>query len=156
MVASLHWDTSGILADLGDVQRQVEQTSSGQTSSGQPAWRLDFERARLLVCLPGRLDVRSGVSLLDQLVDAGHSRAEALRYLILAHLRLGEYAKAQRRAEALLNLQTQDATDRLLHSLVLDHTIKDGISGALLAAGLIAALVLSLGVGLRSVNSRPS
>mmetsp|Transcript_134138 Transcript_134138/g.347395 ORF Transcript_134138/g.347395 Transcript_134138/m.347395 type:complete len:169 (+) Transcript_134138:70-576(+) len=146
------WDATGVEAEVGELRRQFQAASLG-LGAGRPPLRLQLEYARLLVTLPARSDIREGVRLLSELVDKGHARTEALEYLALAQVKLGDYIAAKRSVDALLRLRPRDASGRLLHSLVLERAVRDGMPGAicalaLSAAALVVALVVTRGGGM--------
>merc|ERR1712194_546161 len=117
------WDASNVEADLREAQRLLQ-----------------LHCARLLVCMPTQADVREGVRLLTHVVKSGHNRAEAMEYLSVAHLKLGDYRQARHCAETLLRLKPKDGAGRILHSLVIQQAVRDGLPVVLLTVGTVLGI----------------
>jgi len=117
-------DGPSLQADIAALRERYEE----QAHSDQPSPKLQFEFACLLVCSPRRADVREGAQLLDELLEAGFSRAEVLHHLTLTNLKLGQYAKAKEHVDLWLCLQPRNSVARLLHAMVLDKATHDGVS----------------------------
>mmetsp|Transcript_118864 Transcript_118864/g.236832 ORF Transcript_118864/g.236832 Transcript_118864/m.236832 type:complete len:149 (+) Transcript_118864:143-589(+) len=130
------WDAAALDGEIASLRKRYD----AQADSEQPSPRLQYEFACLLVCSPKRADIREGVRLLDELLEAGFHRAEVLHHLSLSYFKLGQYVHAKRYLDMWLSLQPRHATARLLHSLVLDRTSHDGLVG-FFSLGLLGAAV---------------
>lgn len=139
METSVDWDQSMILDEIKTMREQYNQ----QVAKEEPSPKFQWEFACTLACSPRYADVIEAVELLEELVEVGFRRVDCLHHLILANLKIGQYAKAKDNADVWLHLEPDNGVARMMYSVVVERASHDGwiawCGFALLATGLIAA-----------------
>lgn len=109
-----------------------------------------FNYAWGLLKTDSRTNQKMALDILSTLYrDVPSMRREALYYLALGSVKMGEYTDARRYADALVDKEPENAQFKALKEAVDDQVTQDGLIGLGVAGG-----VLALGVGLMGVMMR--
>lgn len=112
--------------------------------------QLQFNYAWGLIKAPDSRLQQRGIDILTTLYrDVPSMRRESLYYLALGSYKVGEYLKARRYTETLLQKEPENAQVVSLHKLIEDKITQEGLIGIGVAGGILAVGVGILGALLR-------
>eukprot|EP00742_Colponemidia_sp_Colp-10_P003367 GILJ01003586.1.p1 GENE.GILJ01003586.1~~GILJ01003586.1.p1 ORF type:complete len:189 (+),score=14.44 GILJ01003586.1:59-568(+) len=132
-------NTSGRFNCKRDIER-FREAYLQEMQKDAPSPQAQFELAWCLTCSSNRGDLREGIELLQELIEAGYNRLDCIYYIALAHFRLGEYAKSRRRIEMLLRMQPNHRQGLSLQSIIVDKITTEGSLGIAIFASLAVGM----------------
>ncbi|EGF82319.1 hypothetical protein BATDEDRAFT_86109 [Batrachochytrium dendrobatidis JAM81] len=103
--------------------------------------QVKFNYAWALVRSTKRQDQQLGVDLLHAIYRENPGRRrECLYYLALGEYKLGNYTKARRYDETLLNMEPSNPQALALKTLIAEHVQQEGLVGMAIVGGMVAVV----------------